>query len=189
MGVQNSKLKPKVLADLLQQTEFSREEIKEWYRGFRKDYGKGYITIDEFKKIYDEFYPDGDGDAFAEHTFRIFDRNHDGKIDFREFISGLSISSRGSYEEKMTWLFDLYDTNANGFISKDEMLVIIKSVFQMSDNKSHKIDPTLAESRVEKIYEKLDRNLDGLLSLEEFIELGRTDPTLCHVLTGDMAEY
>ena len=41
MGVNDSKLTPADLAELHQQTEFSLEEIKEWYHGFRKDYPKG----------------------------------------------------------------------------------------------------------------------------------------------------
>lgn len=192
MGPKNSKLKPQVMSDLVENTEFTKDEIKLWYHGFKEDYPQGYITLNNFKDIYNSFYPEGDAATFAEHTFRIFDSNKDGRIDFREFITGLSVSSRGSFEEKLSWIFELYDTNSNGFISRDEMFVIVKSIMVMtvdttkvpeSDAVAH------AEKRVDQIYQKMDKNADGLLSLEEFIELGKNDPTLCNVLNGDMAQY
>ena len=70
-------------------------------------------------------FPHGDAHAFAANVFKTFDHDKSGRINFRQFISMLSIQLKGNLQQKLEWAFDLYDIEKNGYISKEEVLEMI----------------------------------------------------------------
>ena len=55
--------------------------------------------------MYGQILPNEDPSLIIEHLFRIFDRDNDGTIDFKEFVLATEITSSGDPEEKLRWTF------------------------------------------------------------------------------------
>ncbi|CUS21824.1 LAQU0S04e01640g1_1 [Lachancea quebecensis] len=183
MGAKTSKLSKDDLTSLRQSTYFDRREIQQWHKGFLRDCPSGALTKEEFTKIYKQFFPFGAPEEFASHVFNVFDKDENGTINFKEFITALSTTSRGTLEEKLVWAFQLYDLNRNGSITYDEMLTIVSSIYKMIGSMVKLEDnEATPELRVKKIFQLMDKNEDGEISLEEFREASKVDPSIVSAL-------
>lgn len=183
MGAKASKLSKDDLTNLKQSTYFDRREIQQWHKGFLRDCPSGLLSREEFVKIYKQFFPFGTPEEFANHVFSVFDKDDNGTIDFREFITALSTTSRGTLEEKLVWAFQLYDLNHDGFISYDEMLTIVSSIYKMIGSMVKlNEDEATPELRVKKIFKLMDKNEDGHITLDEFREGSKVDPSIVSAL-------
>ncbi|XP_002124848.2 hippocalcin-like protein 4 [Ciona intestinalis] len=185
MGKQNSKLTPTVLTDMVNNTDFTEREIRLWYKSFRKDCPTGILSLEEFKKLYKQFFPSGDASAFAEHAFRTFDQNGDGTIDFKEFMCALSVTSRGTFDEKLKWAYSMYDMDNDGHVTRKEMLEIISAIYKMvGEEAMAKIvtDGLTAKQRVDRIFTRMDRDGDDQITVEEFRKAASEDLSLVMLL-------
>ena len=65
---------------------------------------------------------------FARAFLRSCERCHldnSGKIDFKEFLQAINITSQGTPEKKLEMAFRMYDCNGDGSIDETEMRRII----------------------------------------------------------------
>ena len=55
-------------------------------------------------------------------VFDTFDHDCNGVISFDEFVDGLSTLLRGRDDQRLRWVFKLYDHNGKGFIDIEVQL-------------------------------------------------------------------
>ncbi|VDK87434.1 unnamed protein product [Litomosoides sigmodontis] len=183
----SKKISKKDLLELERKTHFTKKELRKWYKDFIKDSPTGELKVEEFQNIYKQFFPNGDPTKFAKFVFDVFDSNEDGCVSFCEFVTALSITSRGTPDEKLDWAFLLYDVDKDGCITMKEMEDIVEAVHSMiGDVLELPTDEDTPSKRVAKIFSTMDHNVDGKLTLEEFKQSSKNDPYIVQALTMDI---
>ncbi|CAJ0583298.1 unnamed protein product, partial [Mesorhabditis spiculigera] len=175
--------RPPSIQELCNRTHFSPREIKVLYRSFKQSSPNGVIQYSQFEEIYCQFFPQGDARYYANMIFKTFDTDANGIISFEEFVIGLSIISRGTNEEKLQWIFSLYDFKKKGVISYTELLQTVQSVYCLLGAFT---DPpvcnTTISNHVIHLLKKFDPDRNGLITRESFVASCLLDETLCQEL-------
>ncbi|XP_041273804.1 Kv channel-interacting protein 1 isoform X1 [Onychostruthus taczanowskii] len=193
--------RPEGLEQLEAQTNFTKRELQVLYRGFKNECPSGVVNEETFKQIYAQFFPHGgkwsalclsgspcplclsDASMYAHYLFNAFDTAQNGSVKFEDFVMALSILLRGTVHEKLRWTFNLYDINKDGYINKEEMMDIVKAIYDMMGKYTY---PVLKEEaprqHVEVFFQKMDKNKDGVVTLDEFIESCQEDDNIMRSL-------
>uniref|UniRef100_W8B2T4 Kv channel-interacting protein 4 n=1 Tax=Ceratitis capitata TaxID=7213 RepID=W8B2T4_CERCA len=175
-----ARYRPDSLSALSRTTRFTEDEIKRIYRGFKAECPTGVVKEDTFKLIYSQFFPQGANPTlYAHYVFNTLDQDHSGIVSFEDFVQGLSILSRGSVEEKLRWTFSLYDINGDGFITREEMTDIVTAIYELMGRLPDECpEEEKIKCKVEHIFQKMDKNRDGVVTLDEFLETCRNDEAI-----------
>ena len=157
-------------------THFSAQEIQQLYNQFDKlsnsQIEDNLIDIHEFQTALRL-----NSNDFAQRIFTAFDSDGSTKIDFFEFIEGLSaLSPKASVEEKAKFCFNVYDIDKNGFIDKNELKEVL--TFSLCSNSAVKLSNAQLNHIIEATFKKMDINQDGNISLSEFIIEAKKNPAI-----------
>lgn len=150
---------------------FTSKQIKRLYNRFTsldKD-GIGYLSKQDFSRI-----PELHVNPLCDRLIEVLidDYGEDSKLNFKQFVAVFSIFRRGksdknesnSKENKLKFLFGIYDKDKDNKINKDELLAILKML----------VGSNIAEDQLNGIAERtiaeLDENGDMVITFQEFCE-------------------
>ncbi|GMR60564.1 hypothetical protein PMAYCL1PPCAC_30759, partial [Pristionchus mayeri] len=175
--------RPPSLESICKQTKFTRKEIQIIYRAFKQGCPNGTIGLEQFQDIYILLFPHGLNSKYAEYVFRTFDSDGDKIISFEEFVSGLSVISRGSIEEKLNWIYTLYDIDRRGVIGHSELMKISQSMYDLiGRNAGPPVTYQHLLEHASTIVQKMDANKDGVITRQEFLDVCSNDEAICQSL-------
>eukprot|EP01117_Protostelium_nocturnum_P009456 TRINITY_DN3373_c0_g1_i1.p1 TRINITY_DN3373_c0_g1~~TRINITY_DN3373_c0_g1_i1.p1 ORF type:complete len:299 (-),score=77.56 TRINITY_DN3373_c0_g1_i1:237-1133(-) len=117
----------------------SHEEINFIVNTFKGMSGVNKKTyLDIAKQLATTFQINGVNPDNAETTFELFDQNHDGVVDVKDFAQGIHILRSGTEEERALLSFRALDRDGDGFISRSELQSRIQHLLKLSTTQAKK---------------------------------------------------
>ncbi|CAF2529611.1 unnamed protein product [Rotaria sp. Silwood2] len=98
----------------------------------------------------------------------MFDANHDGTIDFNEYLLAVAATSQGDLDDRLEVAFDICDTSDDGQINQKELATMISAAYDLLGETDRKGDND-PKKRATEIITKLDIGGDKKLNKYEFI--------------------
>jgi len=166
--LQPSRYKPNDLEQMARETRFTKDEVRYLYRAFKQECPNGIVDEETFKDVYEKIFPLGDASHYAHLVFAAIDRDKTGGITFGDFMEFLSVISKGTERDKLMWTFTFYDVDHDGVISKEEMLKVMDAIHELMGG-TGSVGGNEARQHVNKVFETMDLNQDGTISVDEFM--------------------
>lgn len=157
MGANTSALLSEEIEEIALESNLTQSEIKRLYKRFQKldRNHTGILEPDELTMI-----PELAMNPLVPRIMTLFDN-----VNFRQFVNILSVfAAKGSREEKLALAFRVYDVDDDGFISSDDLFVVLKMM--VGDN----IEEERLMEITKRVIKDTDGDGDGMISRNEFNE-------------------
>ncbi|MDP2437176.1 MAG: EF-hand domain-containing protein [archaeon] len=157
--------KKQIFQELESSTHFGTAEIEGLFQHWVRISADGFLTKQQFAEGMRQM---GLTDPLLiEQHFSAFDDDKNGRLNFREFVVGMSTAQKGSPIERLKFMFKAYDTDGSGFLTPDEVFNIFRASL-LSQGQS--LDPAKLSTMVHTAFSKIDADGDGKLSFNEFAQ-------------------
>ncbi|XP_067168514.1 calsenilin isoform X7 [Apteryx mantelli] len=136
--------------------DFELSAVRHQPEGLEQLQAQTKFTKKELQSLYRGFKTECPSGLVDEETFKLI---------YSQFFP------QGDATTYAHFLFNAFDVDGNGAICFQEMLEIMKSIYDMMGRCTYPIlkDNAPAE-HVEMFFQKMDRNRDGVVTFEEFVE-------------------
>ncbi|XP_024432968.2 calaxin-like [Desmodus rotundus] len=113
-------------------------------------------------------------------VFFAFDKDNDNCININEWVAGLSVFLRGTFEEKLKFCFEVYYLNGDdGYISREEIFDLLRNSLHQLSSKEE-TDEGVKEL-VDITLKKMDYDNDGKISFADFEKAVKEERLLLEV--------
>lgn len=145
MGTVNGKyvLNEKDVKWFAENTALDEEDVRVRYERFVQNYPDGKIPKSVFIEMLQGSYKASkrksrlQAHGFENYTFKTYDVNGDGCIDFKEFLWVMYTLSDDTPRDKLELIFRSLDHNHDGFLYANDIKVVVKDFFRLLSKYFH----------------------------------------------------
>jgi len=166
-------------------TGFSSTEIKRLYQQFRTIANKQNL-LDQtgFRESMGVLGMVQDS-ILCQRLFSVFNTNQTGFITFGEYARGLNTLIKGTVDEKLTFAFAMTDLDGSGEITPEELEITVDSIMRIYSGIMGSANTGLLDrNKIRRMFNKLDRDKNGLITLDEYIRGMKAHPDFVSNLRG-----
>ena len=127
----------------------------------RKDILECELTRDEFA---DAMSLKKDS-LFVEQMFQLIDQDGNGFVSFREFLDMIVIFAKGSPEDKIKLMFDMYDVDRSGELDKEEFKKMLRAMMELVNAQ---VSPDQMDQLIADMFERAGFKNKDRLTLDDF---------------------
>jgi dual oxidase len=102
---------------------------------------------------------------FVDQMFQLIDQDGNGFVSFREFLDMIVIFAKGSPEDKIKLMFDMYDVDKSGRLDRIEFKKMLKAMMEMV---SAQVSPDQMDQLIESMFAAAGFQNKQDLTLEDF---------------------
>lgn len=131
------------------------------------------INEKQFYNLYDRLC--GDRDVLYKYWCVWSSNNQQSTVNVLCIFAASIVCCHSTYHNKVSQMFNLFDLDMNGSITKDEMTIIIHSIVNGIFTVTHQLDgvPTMDQLQMisQRVFSQADRSVkyDGKISLDELL--------------------
>lgn len=179
--IERPELSERELSYIILHTNFTRKQIDDFHVRFLTYYPRGYVTFEQFSDLYsNELKHLQNVRPLLERLFHHIDTDKNQRLNFKEilFFKAISLPETDN-DEKLRWIFLLYDINQDRYIDQYEFLDLCYLVHHIHGH-------ALTNDRLDEfkiLFNKYDINNDGQLNCDEFIRLCKECNDLLELMT------
>ncbi|CAF1277753.1 unnamed protein product [Rotaria sordida] len=177
-------LNDKELNMIQNSSHLSAKEIQLWHSAFISKHPTGKLDKDTFIATFKQLFPESSKNLTSS-LFDIIDINHDGTIDFNEFLFLAAVGTNtGNVDERLDIIFNLWDISHDGLLDVNELAQLISAMYDRTGEKDRQGDKNPIH-RAKEIIKKLDVSGDKKLNKQEFINGLKHDEVIKKLLVPD----
>ena len=119
--------------------------------------------------------------TFVDRLFAVFDENNDGGVNFREFLTILSVlSTKASAQDKLEVSFKIYDMDGDGRIGRDELSALVRATME---EHNLVLDESQLVSVIDATFDELPQANGQFIDFNAYASLVDSHPMMLSQLT------